>query len=82
MIPLDQKQLESLTMNGFDVIVLMMTLTIEIVASVSATDREADERLINLANKLEGSARNLTEPRTKFLMTQLAHALIATERSS
>ena len=79
---LDQKQLEAIKINGMDLVSLLLNLTIEMVSNSSPSTKVTDERLTDLANNLEGFARKITEPRTKLLMTQLAHGLIATERSS
>jgi hypothetical protein len=79
---MEREQLESMTVNGLDLVLLMLNSIIQMVACVSPTDKAADERLITLANKLEEFAGEVKEPRMKLLMTELAHALIATERSA
>jgi hypothetical protein len=76
---LDRKRLESITINGLDVVLLMMHMTIEIVAAISPTSKDTDQRLTDIANHIDGAARKIVEPRMHFLMTQFAIGLIATE---
>jgi hypothetical protein len=82
LMTLDHEKLEAININGMDLVLLLLNLTIELVANSAATTKIADERLTDLANSLEGFARKVTEPRTKLLITQLAHGLISTERTS
>jgi hypothetical protein len=79
---LDQKKLESINVNGLDLVLLLMNLTIEIVASTSSSPKVADENLIKVANGLEDFSRRMTQTKAQFLVRELARALIATERSS
>jgi hypothetical protein len=79
---LDQKRLESLNVNGLDLVLLLMNVTVEIVAATSASSQDADENLIKIANGLEGFARRVKETRTQFLISELARALISTESAS
>ena len=76
---LERERLEALNVNGLDLVLFAMNLTIELVAAHAASPKEADERLIDVANKLEGMAREITEPRMRLLVEQFSHALIATE---
>jgi hypothetical protein len=76
------EDLKAIHINGVDLIVLLTNLAIEIINSTTATAREADQRLIDLANSIEGFARDVSEPRAKLLMTGLAHGLMATETAS
>lgn len=79
---MDRAQLEGLTIDGMDLVLLLLNVTVEIVSAVSPTKNSTENRLIDVANKLEGFAKEITEPRLKLLMTELAHALIATERTT
>jgi hypothetical protein len=81
IMSLDKTQLKSVTINGLDAILLLMNLTIEIVSAVSPTDKDAEQHLTDIANRLDGFARELPESRMKFLMGQLAIAIIASERT-
>lgn len=78
---LDHEKLESITMNGKDAVLLLLNLTIEIVTAVSPSEKDSENRLIDIANRLEGFARKVGHTQTGFLMGQLSHALIATERT-
>ena len=79
---LDQKRLESIYVNGLDLVLLLMNVTIEIVAVTSPSSQAADENLIKIANGLEGFSRRVTETRAQLIIGELARALIATERGS
>ena len=79
---LDRARLEGMNVNGLDFVLLLMNLTIELVAAMSPSAQVTDDRLVDLANKLDGFARKITEPRTKLLTTQLAVALMSTERGA
>jgi hypothetical protein len=76
---LNRAELEALTVNGLDVVLLMLHVTVELAAAISRTSKEADNRLIDVANRLDTTARGLTEPRIKLLVEQVARALITTE---
>jgi protein-tyrosine-phosphatase len=65
--------------NGADLVFMLTSLAIEMVNSTSASDRQADLRLIDLANNIEAFARDVKDPRARSLMAGLAHGLIATE---
>jgi hypothetical protein len=78
---LDAKRLAAININGMDLVLLLMSLTIEIVSATSPNDKASDDSLIEIANKVEGFARQVTDERHKFLMTQFARALIGTERT-
>lgn len=78
MIP-DQRELESTAINGLDLVLMLMNVTTEIVASMSPDQEIIEARLTQIANNLDGLARQLDNPRQKFLMAKLAHVLIATE---
>jgi hypothetical protein len=75
---LDRDRLESLNVNGLDVVLLLTHIAIETVGA-TAPHGSADQRLTDIANRLDDCARQSTEPRMKFLLGQLAAALIATE---
>lgn len=79
---LDQEKLTAIDVNGLDLVLLLLNLTIEVVANGSADPAEADQRLTDLANKIDEFARKATEPRTKLLMSQLALGLMGTERTA
>ena len=81
-MPLDREKLEAMNINGLDLVLMLMNLTIETVASISPDGEILDQRLTQIANSLEDFSRKVTEPRMKLLARQLAHALIATERAS
>jgi hypothetical protein len=76
---LDRHRLESLNVNGLDLILLLMHMMLEVVGSASPTGKDTDDRLTDIANRLDDIARQITEPRMKFLVGQLAVGLIATE---
>jgi len=79
---LEQERLKAITINGLDAVLVLINLSIEIISAVSPTDEEAENRLTDLANKLEGFARLITDPRMNLLMKEIARGLIATERTT
>jgi hypothetical protein len=81
-MPLDRERLEAMNINGLDLVLMLMNLTIETIAAISPDGEMVDQRLTQIANHLDDFSRKLTEPRMKLLVQQLARGLIATERTS
>jgi len=73
------EELEEITITGLDFVLLTMNLTVEIVTALSATSKEAEQRLISVANQLQSFARDAPDKRLGFVLGQLASALMATE---
>lgn len=76
---LDQKRLEATMINGWDAIFLLTNIAVETVVSTSATKEEVDERLGDMANRLKTVENRLPESQSRFLVGQLAIALMGTE---
>lgn len=72
-------RLEALTVNGDDLVTLLMNVVIEITKAVLPNDKQADEALIEIANRLQGLSSRTTNNRLSLLAGSLAANLIATE---
>jgi hypothetical protein len=74
-------RLEALTVIGDDLVTLLMNVVIEITMAVLPNDKQADEALIEIANRLQGLSSRTTNNRLSLLAGSLAANLIATEES-
>lgn len=80
---LDIEKLKSVQINGLDVVLLLVNLTVEIVAVLSPSgDDTSEQNIVDIANRMDDFAQRVPDPRMNFLFTQVARGLIATERTA
>ena len=70
---------QGISLNGADLTVFASQLAIEIVAALSATPKEADEKLGDIAGRFMDIRRNVRDPRMGVLFGALAERLSRSE---
>lgn len=70
---------QGISLNGADLVLFAVQSTIEIVAALSPTPKEADEKLDDIANRFMDIRRNVRDPRISLLFGAFAEKLARTE---
>jgi hypothetical protein len=76
---IDKESLEAININGFDLVMFALNLTVETVSVLSKSSEETEQRLTDLANGLHTFAGRVPEPKLAIVLAQLAKGLIGTE---
>lgn len=77
---LDYDRLRATKLDGVDLIVFATDVVIDVFATIYS--EKSEERLIDLANRIDDYVRRMPEGRHRLLLAEFSKALMGTERHS